>query len=49
VFATSIGLYHPVDEDEVRDLADRAGLRIVELSFDVRDTNWPYVVLQRAA
>jgi hypothetical protein len=48
VFAMSIGLYHPVDEKEIVDLADRAGLRVVDLNFDVRDTNWPHVVLQRA-
>ncbi|MDX6401099.1 MAG: hypothetical protein QOF27_1705 [Gaiellaceae bacterium] len=48
VFAMTIGLYHPVDEQEVRLLAERAGLRIVELNFDERETSWPHVVLQRA-
>ena len=41
------GLYH-VDEQEVRDLAGRAGLRILQISFDERVSNWPYAVLQRA-
>jgi SAM-dependent methyltransferase len=48
VFALTIGLYHPVDEEEVRTLAERAGLRVVELNFDERETSWPHVVLQRA-
>jgi hypothetical protein len=48
VFAMTIGLYHPVDEPEVRDLAERAGLRVVDLNFDARETSWPHVVLQRA-
>jgi hypothetical protein len=32
----------------VRDLAGRAGLRILQISFDERVSNWPYAVLQRA-
>jgi SAM-dependent methyltransferase len=47
VFAMSIGLYHPVDEEEVRGLAEEAGLEIVHVNFDVRETNWPHVVLRR--
>jgi 2-polyprenyl-3-methyl-5-hydroxy-6-metoxy-1,4-benzoquinol methylase len=47
IFAVSIGFYHPVDEEEVRRLADAAGLEITHLSFDSRDTNWPHVVLRR--
>jgi 2-polyprenyl-3-methyl-5-hydroxy-6-metoxy-1,4-benzoquinol methylase len=47
IFAVSIGFYHPVDEGEVRRLADAAGLEISHLSFDSRDTNWPHVVLRR--
>jgi hypothetical protein len=48
VFAMTIGLYHPIDEQEVRDLAGRAGLRILQISFDERESSWPYAVLQRA-
>lgn len=47
IFAVSIGFYHPVDEPEVRRLADAAGLEVTHLNFDSRDTNWPHVVLQR--
>lgn len=47
VFAMTIGLYHPVDEDEVRALAADAGLEVLSLSFDARDTNWPHALLQR--
>jgi hypothetical protein len=47
VFAVTIGFYHPVDEAEVRELAARAGLEVVHVSFDERDTNWPHVVLRR--
>jgi 2-polyprenyl-3-methyl-5-hydroxy-6-metoxy-1,4-benzoquinol methylase len=47
VFAVTIGFYHPVDEGEVRALATQAGLDIVHLSFDERDTNWPHVVFRR--
>jgi hypothetical protein len=48
VFAMSIGLYHPVDEGEVRRLAERAGMRVLHLNFDTRETSWPHAVLQRA-
>jgi hypothetical protein len=48
VFAMTIGLYHPVDEEEVNDLARRAGMRVLHLNFDTRETSWPHVVLQRA-
>jgi hypothetical protein len=48
VFAMTVGLYHPVDEEEVRSLAKSAGLRVLDLNFDTRETGWPYVVLQRA-
>ena len=48
VFAMTIGLYHPVDENEVRRLAEVAGLRLVHLNFDTRETSWPHAVLQRA-
>jgi hypothetical protein len=47
VFAVTIGFYHPVDEGEVRSLAKQAGLEILHLSFDERDTNWPHVVFRR--
>jgi 2-polyprenyl-3-methyl-5-hydroxy-6-metoxy-1,4-benzoquinol methylase len=47
IFAVSIGFYHPVDEEEVRRLAEAAGLELTHLSFDSRDTNWPHVVLRR--
>jgi 2-polyprenyl-3-methyl-5-hydroxy-6-metoxy-1,4-benzoquinol methylase len=47
IFAVSIGFYHPVDEQEVRRLAKAAGLEVIHLSFDTRDTNWPHVVLRR--
>jgi hypothetical protein len=46
VFAVTIGFYHPVDEEEVRALANESGLEVVHLSFDERDTNWPHVVLR---
>ena len=48
VFARTVGFYHPVAEDEVRDLAHRAGLRVVMLNFDARETNWPHAVLTRS-
>jgi methyltransferase family protein len=48
VFAMTIGLYHPVDEDEVKSLAERAGLRVLHLNFDTRETSWPHAVLTRA-
>lgn len=48
VFAMSIGLYHPVDEEEVGELAAEADLRVLHLSFDTRETSWPHAVLQRA-
>lgn len=47
VFAMTIGLYHPMDEQELRDLARQAGLEVEYLSFDERETNWPHVVLKR--
>jgi len=47
IFAVTIGFYHPVDEGEVRGLAEQAELEVVHLSFDERDTNWPHVVLRR--
>jgi SAM-dependent methyltransferase len=47
VFAMTVGFYHPVDEDEVRDLAGRAGMRVLHLNFDTRETSWPHAVLQR--
>jgi hypothetical protein len=43
----TIGLYHPVDEGEVRELARRAALRVVHLNFDTRETSWPHAVLER--
>jgi SAM-dependent methyltransferase len=46
VFAVTIGFYHPVDEAEVRALAQAAGLEVEHASFDERDTNWPHVVLR---
>jgi SAM-dependent methyltransferase len=46
VFAVTIGFYHPVDEAEVRTLAEKAGLEVEHASFDERDTNWPHVVLR---
>lgn len=48
VFAMTIGLYHPVDEDEVKSLAERAGTHILHLNFDTRETSWPHAVLTRA-
>lgn len=48
VFAMTIGLYHPVDEAEVRLLAERAGLDVLHLNFDERETSWPHAVLRRA-
>jgi hypothetical protein len=47
VFSATIGYYHPIGEDEARRLAAEAGLRVLELTFDERDTNWPYAVLAR--
>ena len=47
VFAMTIGLYHPVEEEEIRDLARGAGLRVLHLNFDTRETSWPHAVLQR--
>jgi SAM-dependent methyltransferase len=45
-FAVTVGFYHPIDEAEVRALADAAGLEIEHANFDERDTNWPHVVLR---
>ncbi len=47
IFAMTVGLYHPVDEEEVRDLVQRAGMRILHINFDTRETSWPHVVLAR--
>jgi SAM-dependent methyltransferase len=45
-FGLMIGFYHPIDEAEVRALADAAGLEVEHANFDERDTNWPHVVLR---
>jgi hypothetical protein len=47
IFAMTIGLYHPVDEEELRSLSRAAGLRILHLNFDERETSWPHAVLAR--
>jgi SAM-dependent methyltransferase len=47
IFAMTIGLYHPVDEEELRALSRAAGLRILHLNFDERETSWPHAVLTR--
>jgi hypothetical protein len=49
VFSVYIGFYHRTSEREVEALAAASGLEIVHRSFDTRDTNWPHVVLRRAA
>jgi hypothetical protein len=47
-FSVYIGFYHRASEKETEDLAAAAGLEIVHRNFDVRDTNWPHVVLRRS-
>jgi SAM-dependent methyltransferase len=47
VFAMTVGLYHPIDEAEVRELAAHAGMRVLHLNFDTRETSWPHAVLVR--
>jgi len=44
-FSVHIGYYHVFEDDEIVDLADRAGLDVIHLSSDDRDTNWPHAVL----
>jgi len=46
-FSIYIGFYHVFDDAEIRDLADRAGLRVRHLS-EARES-WPYAVLEREA
>jgi SAM-dependent methyltransferase len=45
VFSVYIGFYRAITERELRSLADEAGLDVLLLSTDERDTNWPHAVL----
>jgi hypothetical protein len=45
VFSAFIGYYHLVSRPELERLAAEAGLEVLHLNFDQRDTNWPHVVL----
>jgi hypothetical protein len=47
-FSVHIGYYHVFDEREIVDLAHRAGLHVVHLSSDERETSWPHAVLTPA-
>jgi SAM-dependent methyltransferase len=44
-FSVYIGFYHEMHEAEIIDIAHQAGLNMVHLSTDGRDTNWPHAVL----
>jgi hypothetical protein len=44
-FSVHIGYYHVFEDRDVLDLAGRAGLDVVHLSSDERETNWPHAVL----
>jgi hypothetical protein len=44
-FSVHIGYYHVFEDHEVAELARQAGLEVLALNSDARDTNWPYAVM----
>ena len=47
-FALDAGFFHPFDEREIRDLAARAGLDVLQYDADVRKV-YPHAVLKRGS
>lgn len=47
-FSVFIGYYHPVDEEEMTEIVDTAGLRVVAMCTDATDSLWPHMIVQRA-
>jgi hypothetical protein len=45
-FSIDIGFYHEISRSEFVALSNKAGLEIVYLNTDSRDTNWPHAVVQ---
>jgi hypothetical protein len=44
-FSLGLGFYHYVSVAEITALIHKAGLKVIYLNVDARDTNWPHAVL----